>query len=148
MESNSNGCGNIAPSSINVLTSCICYMSAVFTISLMIKLSLRMYQERLTFVDHTDDVQYHLIYFYMEIVEITEQYCYTMIIGISMKNDFNIVYNCWTTICSSITNIKQTPSCLIDLVEIYIYITILWEYFFSRFTKTLVSFVTDFFFFF
>lgn len=59
-------------------------MSAVFFVSLVIKLSLKAYQERLTFVNNIDDAKYHLTSWFMEIVEITEQYCYTMNIGISM----------------------------------------------------------------
>ncbi|KAL5242620.1 hypothetical protein ACI65C_010030 [Semiaphis heraclei] len=69
----------------NVVISCIIYMSAVFVVSLVIKLSLRTCQDRLTFVSHADDAIYHLTSLSMEIVEITEQYCYTMNIGIILK---------------------------------------------------------------
>lgn len=68
----------------NVVISCVFYMSIVFVVSLVIKLSLRTYHERLTFVSHADDVKYHLTSLSMEIVEITEQYCYSMSIGISI----------------------------------------------------------------
>jgi len=76
----------------NVVISCIIYMSAVFIVSLVIKLSLKTCQGRLTFVNQADDVKYHLTSLSMEIVEITEQYCYTMNIGISIKkNENNLV---------------------------------------------------------
>jgi len=81
----------------NVIISCVIYMLAVFIVSLMIKLLLRTYKERLTFVSHIDDVQYHLMFFFMEIVEITEQYCYTMIIGISTRNNCTLVVNNYRT---------------------------------------------------
>ncbi|XP_025205682.1 uncharacterized protein LOC112601989 [Melanaphis sacchari] len=69
----------------NVIISCIIYMSTVFIVSLVIKLSLKTYQERLTFVSHSDDAKYYLTSLSMEIVEITEQYCYTINIGIMLK---------------------------------------------------------------
>jgi len=69
----------------NVVISCIIYMSTVFIASLVIKLSLRTCQDRLTFVNFADDAKYHLTSLSMEIVEITEHYCYTMNIGISIK---------------------------------------------------------------
>lgn len=69
----------------DVITSCILYMSFVFLVSLPIKLMLRAYQRRLRFVNRVDDAKYHLTSLSMEIVEITEQYCYTMNIGISTR---------------------------------------------------------------
>lgn len=60
-------------------------MSTIFIVSLLIKLSLKMYHEGLTFVNHADDIKYHLTSFSMEIIEITEQYCYSMNIGISIN---------------------------------------------------------------
>ncbi|XP_022164439.1 uncharacterized protein LOC111029640 isoform X2 [Myzus persicae] len=82
MESNLSGDTALVT---NVLISCITYMSAVFIVSLVIKLSLRTCQDRLTFVNQADDAKYHLTSLFMEIVEITEQYCYTMNIGIMLQ---------------------------------------------------------------
>ncbi|XP_026823216.1 uncharacterized protein LOC113561156 [Rhopalosiphum maidis] len=82
MESNLSGDTALVA---NVIISCIIYTSTVFIVSLVIKLSLRTCQDRLTFVNHTDDAKYHLTSLSMEIVEITEQYCYTMNIGIILK---------------------------------------------------------------
>ncbi|XP_029343088.1 uncharacterized protein LOC107883945 [Acyrthosiphon pisum] len=82
MESNLSGDTALAA---NVVISCIIYMSTVFIVSLVIKLSLRTCQDRLTFVNLADDAKYHLTSLSMEIVEITEHYCYTMNIGIILK---------------------------------------------------------------
>ncbi|XP_050060016.1 uncharacterized protein LOC114132311 isoform X2 [Aphis gossypii] len=82
MESNLSGDTALAA---NVIISCIIYTSIVFIVSLVIKISLRTCQDRLTFVSHADDAKYHLTSLSMEIVEITEQYCYTMNIGIILK---------------------------------------------------------------
>ena len=82
MESNLSGDTALAA---NVVISCIIYMSTVFIVSLVIKLSLRTCQDSLTFVNLADDAKYHLTSLSMEIVEITEHYCYTMNIGISIK---------------------------------------------------------------
>lgn len=87
MESNLSGDTALAA---NVIISCIIYTSIVFIVSLVIKISLRTCQDRLTFISHADDAKYHLTSLSMEIVEITEQYCYTMNIGISTKKNDNI----------------------------------------------------------
>ncbi|KAE9538886.1 hypothetical protein AGLY_005468 [Aphis glycines] len=82
VESNLSGDTALAA---NVIISCIIYTSIVFIVSLVIKILLRTCQDRLTFVSRADDAKYHLTSLSMEIVEITEQYCYTMNIGIILK---------------------------------------------------------------
>lgn len=80
-------------SEINVVISCIYYLMTTFIVSLTIKQLLRTYRERLTFVHNADNIKHYLTSLSMEIVEITEQYCYTMNIGISMiTNEIFIQY--------------------------------------------------------
>lgn len=69
---------------VYVAISCVLYISATFFTLLTIKVLLKMYQEKITFTKRLDDIKYHLSLMSMEIVEITEQYCYTMNIGISI----------------------------------------------------------------
>lgn len=74
-------------SAAHMVISCVFFMSIVFIVSLIIKIMLRTCQERLTFVNRVDNVKYHLTSLCMEIVEITEQYCYSMNIAISIVNN-------------------------------------------------------------
>ncbi|XP_025422946.1 uncharacterized protein LOC112692490 [Sipha flava] len=97
-----------------VILTCIFYTSVIFIVSMTIKLLLRMCQERLTFVCDLDDVKYHITSFFMETVEITEQYCYTMNVAIVARlyntSGKTIVVILLKIICNYLTKLT-TNSC-------------------------------------
>ncbi|XP_050526463.1 uncharacterized protein LOC126897084 [Daktulosphaira vitifoliae] len=68
------------PTKIDKLVTCFLHIMIICLNSLLIKLSLNLYRNRLKFANYLDFIMYEVIHIVMEVVEITEHYCYMMII--------------------------------------------------------------------